>query len=60
MQEGAHMNASNCAGCTSPAGPFAATVNGMAMPLCAACAARLTTGESKSDVIKTISLKEVA
>jgi hypothetical protein len=42
-----------CAGCTNPAGPFAVTVNGMHLPLCAECAARLTTGESKADVIKT-------
>jgi hypothetical protein len=49
------MNAStsNCAGCSGIAGPFACAVNGMAMPLCAECAARLTTGEPKGDVIKT-------
>ena len=49
-----------CAGCTNPAGPFACAVNGMAMPLCAECAARLTTGESKESVIQTKQIKEVA
>jgi hypothetical protein len=53
------MNAStsNCAGCSGIAGPFAVTVNGMAMPLCAECAARLLAGESKTDVVKTIKFK---
>jgi hypothetical protein len=49
-----------CAGCTNPAGPFACAVNGMAMPLCAECAARLMKGESKNDVVKTIKFKENA
>jgi hypothetical protein len=41
-----------CSGCTSPAGTFAATVNGMHMMMCAACASRLLAGEPKADVIK--------
>jgi hypothetical protein len=49
-----------CAGCSSPSGSFAAKYSGVAIKLCATCAARLLAGESKSDVIKTISLKEVA
>jgi hypothetical protein len=49
-----------CTGCPGIAGPFATTVNGMAMPLCAECAARLTTGEPKGDVIKTTIQKRAA
>jgi hypothetical protein len=49
-----------CAGCSSPSDSFAAAFNGVAITLCADCASRLLAGESKSDVIKTISLKEVA
>jgi hypothetical protein len=49
-----------CAGCSSPSGSFAATHNQVVITLCADCASRLLAGESKSDVIKTISLKEVA
>jgi hypothetical protein len=49
-----------CAGCTSSAGPFAATVNNVLVRLCTECAARLTTGDAKREVIKIISLKEKA
>jgi hypothetical protein len=41
-----------CAGCTSPAGPFAATVNNVLVRLCTECAARLLRGESKREVVK--------
>jgi hypothetical protein len=54
------MSTTQCAGCTSPAGPFTCAVNGVLVRLCAKCAARLTAGESKSEIIKTIKLKEVA
>jgi hypothetical protein len=54
------MSTTQCAGCTSPSGPFACTVNSVLVRLCAECAARLTAGESKTDVVKTIKFKENA
>jgi hypothetical protein len=52
------MSTTNCAGCTSPSGPFTCAVNGVLVRLCAECAARLTAGESKADVIRTTTDKQ--
>jgi hypothetical protein len=49
-----------CAGCTSPSGPFTCAVNGVAMPLCADCASRLLSGESKETVIKSVNKSQEA
>jgi hypothetical protein len=41
-----------CAGCSSPSDSFAAKYSGVAIKLCADCASRLLSSESKETVIK--------